>query len=244
MSSTSELIGALKSALRARGLRYRDVAAELGLSEASVKRLFAEETFSLHRFNQICALVDVSLVDLARIAAERDPISTLSVDQEAALAADPLLFTVFYLLLNEWRPARIARTYGLTRPRAIKTLTTLDRLGLIELLPGNRVRLLTARSIRWRRDGPVRRAYEERALSEFMTHAFDGPDDSLIMETGELSPASLKLLERRLARLHREFNELVEVDLSLPPEHKRSVGLAIALRPWVFSLMEAQRSDR
>lgn len=236
------LVGALKSALRSRGLRYRDVAEGLGLSEASVKRLFAEETFSLRRFAEVCALIDMSVADLARLAEQRDPVSTLTLEQESALVDDPLLLTVFYLLVNGWTAERIAGEYALTPPQITGALTRLDRLRLIELLPGNRVRLLTARTIRWRRDGPVRRAYQQRAFAEFIRHAFDGPDDVLIMETAELSSASMKLLERRLSQLRREFIELAEVDRSLAPEDKRGVGLAVALRPWVFSLLEAQKT--
>jgi transcriptional regulator with XRE-family HTH domain len=41
MSQASQLIAALKRVLKARGLTYADVAAHLGLSEASVKRQFS-----------------------------------------------------------------------------------------------------------------------------------------------------------------------------------------------------------
>ena len=56
-------------------------------------------------------------------------------------------------------------------------------------------------------------------------------------ETGELSESSIELLSRKIEKLVREFNELAELDMSLPPEGKRSVGILMAFRPWVFTLL-------
>ena len=47
MAQTSELIKTLKKALKAHGKTYADVSRQLGLSEASVKRLFSRENLSL-----------------------------------------------------------------------------------------------------------------------------------------------------------------------------------------------------
>ena len=53
MAQTRELIKTLKLALKARGKTYADVALELGLTEASVKRLFSRQSFSLDRLDQV-----------------------------------------------------------------------------------------------------------------------------------------------------------------------------------------------
>ena len=68
MSQTSDLLAALKKCLRAKGLTYRDVAQALQLSEASIKRLFSEQTFSLSRLEDVCRFLDMSIYDLARLA--------------------------------------------------------------------------------------------------------------------------------------------------------------------------------
>lgn len=49
MVQTSELIKPLKQALKAHGNTYAAGSRELGLSEASVKRLFWQTNFSLKR---------------------------------------------------------------------------------------------------------------------------------------------------------------------------------------------------
>lgn len=244
MSETSNLLTTVKKCLRAKGLSYKDVAGALAVSEASVKRIFAEENFSLKRLEAVCWLLDMSLYDLVRLSrlGEENEVSVLSLEQEAALAQDSMLLTVFYLLLNGWSPVRIAREYGLTKIGLIRLLATLDRLKLIELLPQNRVRPLTARNIAWRRDGPVRKLYERQVKAEFLSGDFERPGERLSLETGELSEASIRILERKIDRLRKDFDELADIDLSLPPQQKRSVGLMVAFRLWVFSLLAAHKN--
>ena len=58
MAQISALVQALKTALKAAGLTYAEVAASLGLSESSVKRKFSRQDFSLSELDQI--FVDIS----------------------------------------------------------------------------------------------------------------------------------------------------------------------------------------
>lgn len=239
LNQTSHLVTALKKCLRAKGINYRDVAAELDISESSVKRIFAEETFTLKRLEEVCAIADVSIYDLAKMGRmhNEDEIKVLSLNQERALADDPMLFTCFYLLLNGWTAQRIETEYELTTPATIKLLTTLDKLKLIELLPGNRVRQLTARTINWRKGGPVRKKYEQQVMAEFMNASFELPNSLLRFETTELSTATFGIISKKIDALIREMEDLAEADTLLPAAERTHTGLMIAFRPWTFSLM-------
>ena len=236
MSQTHQWIDTLKRCLKARGLTYKDVAGALDLSEASIKRLFSERSFSLHRLEQICRLMDMSFSDLARLndLKYEERLTVLSVSQEMALADDAILLSYFYLLLNGWKIGRIARRFELNEPRQIRLLARLDRLGLIELQPRNRVRLLTARRIQWRRDGPVRRLYEREVKQAFLRDGFSDGSAHFGFESAELTPESARLIQRRLSRLSRDFDEMAELDQNLQPAEKRGYGLMVALRPWAY----------
>jgi len=236
MSQTNQWVDTLKRCLKARGITYREVAAALDLSEASIKRLFSERSFSMQRLEQICRLMDMSFSDLARLndLKYQDRLTTLSDSQEAALADDAILLSYFYLLLNGWKISRIAQRFELDKPRQIRLLAKLDRLGLIELQPRNRVRLLTARRIQWRRDGPVRRLYEREVKQAFLKDRFAEGVAHFGFESAELAPESARLIQRRLTRLSREFDELAELDQNLEPTEKRGYGLMVALRPWAY----------
>ncbi|MCZ6805093.1 MAG: helix-turn-helix transcriptional regulator [Proteobacteria bacterium] len=67
MSQTKTLVMTLKKVLRSHGITYADIASHLQLSEASIKRMFAQQSFSLDRLNTICSMVEMDLVDLVRI---------------------------------------------------------------------------------------------------------------------------------------------------------------------------------
>jgi transcriptional regulator with XRE-family HTH domain len=236
MNQTNQWIDTVKRCLKARGFTYKDVAIALNLSEASVKRLFSERSFSMQRLERICRLMDMSFSDLARLNdlkyEERQ--TTLSAKQEAALADDAILLSYFYLLLKGWSVDRLAQRFALEEPRQIRLLARLDRLGLIELQPGNRVRLLTARRIQWRRDGPVRRLYEREVKQAFLHDKFSESTAHFGFESAELAPESARLILRRLTRVTREFDELAELDVNLEPTGKRGYGLMVALRPWAY----------
>lgn len=233
MANADQLVGTLKKVLKARGKTYADLAGGLGLSEASIKRLFSEQTFSLQRLDEICRLLDMDFFELARMArGESEALRQMSVAQEELLAADRKLLAVFYLLLNNREPAAIVREFDIGEPECTRLLVKLDRAGLIELLPGNRVRLRVARQVRHRPNGPLRQRLGEAMVSDFLSVRFDDHGGHFRFEVGELSAASAAMLSRKLDRLAAEFYELAELDLHLPAAQRQLYGIALGIRPW------------
>lgn len=244
MSDSARLREAIKRQLKARDLRYVDLARALDVSEATVKRLLSRGGITLERMERICAFLETDFFELARIGRRKtESPSELSRAQETALAADTRLLMVFHLLCNDWQVDAIQQHFGLSASSVTRFLARLDRLRLIDLQPGNRLRLRVARDFAWRPDGPVLRRYARSAVVEFMRGDFSASDALLRLEVKELGPASLALLRRRLERVVSEFNDLAEVDASLPAGRRRSVGLVLGLRPWVFSLLQSLTAD-
>ena len=62
MAQTVALIDTLNLCLKSHGKTYAAVARYLTLSEASVKRLFADRSFSLQCFDEICQIVLQTLI--------------------------------------------------------------------------------------------------------------------------------------------------------------------------------------
>ena len=117
-------------------------------------------------------------------------------------------------------------------------LVKLDNLGLVELRARLGARLRVRPPISWREDGPIRRTYEQQVRDEFMRSGFLATDETLKFRSAELSEASRLVLERKLARLAADFDELAELDRHLPSRDKRSVAILLACRPWVFSMFD------
>jgi transcriptional regulator with XRE-family HTH domain len=246
MNQTKDILRALKKCLRAKGLTYNDIAAALNLSEASVKRIFSQETFTLSRLEQVCRFLDMSIYDLARLTrlGQDDELTQLSEHQEKGLADDPLALTYFYLLLTGRTPEKIAAEFGLDDRQQTTMLVRLSRLKLVELYPNNSGRLLTGRRVEWRRNGPIRKVYERQVTEAFMNSKFTRKDESWLFDTGELSETSAKVLMKKFEKLTQEFDELADLDISMPAPSKKAYALMIAFRPWTYwSILEQTAND-
>jgi len=236
MRRQDALIDELKRVLKEQGMSYADLATGLGLSVASVKRLFATGRFTLQRFEQACDLAGVAIADLVeRIAARKAMITELTVEQEEEFLADPKLFLITYLMFNRWSVDEILRLYRLTPEEVDRLLERLDQLGVIELRPGRRVRYLLTRNFSWRKDGPLQHFIRSNILPEFFRDGFNQPYSEFRVFTASLSTTSMAQLQKSIMRLVREFNELAEQDSALPAEERQGMAAVLAQRPMYYS---------
>ncbi|MDO5609544.1 MAG: helix-turn-helix transcriptional regulator [Pseudomonadota bacterium] len=242
MSLSSELVDALKRSLRAQGITYRELASQIGLSEAAIKRMFSLKAMQLARIEQICEVLDLGLAELAAEANRgREAMSELSEVQEQALVDQPELLVALFLVLNRWTQADAQAHFRFDEPEWVRLLARLDRLGIIEMLPGNRGRPRIARNIRWRRNGPMEQHFRHHLLHEYFADAFDGEQDGLFLLSGTLSVDGVKRLREKMDELAREFDALLLRDATLPPQTRVGVSLVLAQKPWLLPSFDALR---
>ena len=118
MAQTRALIAALKKVLKSRDVTYADVARGLGMSEASIKRVFAQQTFTLRRLDRICELLGIEITDLGKLVEhESERVSQLTIKQETELVSDPKLLLVAVHAINHWTRDDIVSTYALSQDR-------------------------------------------------------------------------------------------------------------------------------
>lgn len=233
MSQTRALVDTLKSTLRSQGFTYADCAQWLGLSEASVKRLFSKRQFSLQRLEVLCTHLGMDFVELARQMDQRQHrVSELSERQEQALVEEPRQLLVAVCLLNHWPTKAILDQYHLSPNELQVILGQLDGIGLIELLPGNRVRLKVRRDFRWRSAGPIERLFREHMQAEFLRDAFDQPSECRLVVSGMLSATARAELNKRLRQLIDQFNEAHLKGVDLPQSEREGTTLLLAMRSW------------
>jgi transcriptional regulator with XRE-family HTH domain len=233
MTEAAQLIATLKAQLRAQGLTYRDVAAALRLSEISVKRLFASGRFSLDRLEQVARLLGYTLAELAQQAQARQPrLHTLAEAQERELVSDTGLLLVAVCALNHWTLADIVSAYQISEAECLRLLLRLDRLGLIDLLPGNRIRIRVARDFDWLPNGPIRRFFQDQGQSDFLTSAFDAPDEDLAFIHGMLTDEARAEIQAELRNLRKKFASLHDAGLAAARPQRRGSGLLLAFREW------------
>ena len=233
MSEVTQIISTIKRQLKLQGKTYRDVAAALGLSEASVKRLLTSDTLGVDRLVEISNMLGFTLAELAQEAAlSGTRLHTLSAEQEKELVSDTKLLLVAACALNHWTMADILAVYRLTEAECLQKLLHLDRLHLIALMPGNRIRLNVARDFDWLPDGPIRQYFRTQGLADFLDGRFDRSDETLAFTHGMLTESALASMQVELRRLRARFAELHEESLASPLPKRRGSGLLLALREW------------
>ncbi|NTV96793.1 MAG: helix-turn-helix transcriptional regulator [Thiobacillus sp.] len=233
MNEAGRLLATVKRELRKRGLTYHDVAVALGLSEASVKRLFASGRFTLDRVARLAELLGLTLAELAQEAmATETKIRELTVAQENTLVADTKLLLVAVCALNHWTLAEIVAAYRVSEAEGIERLVHLERLRLIDLLPNNRIRIVVARDFDWLPDGPIRHYFRARGQADFLACAFTRTDEAMLFAHGMLTESGAKQLRAELDKLRRKFAELHDEALASPFGQRQGTGLMMAARPW------------
>jgi len=237
MAQISPLLNTLKKALKAHGLTYLKIAEALELSEASVKRLFAEQTISLQRLEQICQLMEIEISDLVQMMNEQQPrLHNLSVEQEKEITQDLILLLVTVSVLNRWTLQNILTFYKLSEAECIQKLAQLDKLKIIELLPKNKIKLLVAPNFSWRENGPIQQFFQEKIAAEYFKTKFKDEDECLIVLNGMLSSQSNGEFQRKLKKLARDFDDINNDDVSLPMEQRNGVTVVMAVRNWRYGL--------
>ncbi len=242
MSSTDRLFHVLRADMKAAGLTYRALAERIGMSESSVKRMFGEQDMPLTRLAQVSEAVGTAFEDLLARAARTAPeLARLTLDQERALVADPRLLLVAICCLSQWSAEQMLATYTLTPAEAVAALTRLDRLGLIELRPGNRYRLAVGRSFHWRREGPVIAYLRRHVVDEFFDADFGGRGEALVTVHGQLSAAGAAEMAQRVGQLAGAFVQRQREDQRDPGTACDGYTLIVGLRSFELGAFTAMR---
>ena len=242
MSTTADLVLAIKSELKAARMTYADLAGHLGLAESSVKRMLAKGEMPLSRIDAICRALKLDFAELARRVADAQPLlAELTQAQEKSVVADKKLLLVAICVLSQWTLEQIVASYRLTAAEGVKYLAQLDRIGIIELRPLNRYRLKLAKTFRWRAHGAVMNYFREHALLDYFAGGFDGPGEGLLLVHGAISPSLAPAFMERMQRVAQDFAQQHLADQKLGDKDKEGYTLLLAMRRWEFKAFGALR---
>ena len=235
MSTTQDLITALKAELKAADITYADLADALGMSESSIKRILAKGDMPLSRIDEMLRVLKMDFAELARKVADTQPLRReLSAEQEAAVVADRKLLLLAICAFSQWSFEQMTGTYAISEAECVKYLVQLDRLGIIELRPLNRYRLKVAKGFRWRPNGPVMQYFREHVIGDYYKAGFDGEGELLMLVHGQVSASQATSFVERLQRVGQDFAQQHLTEQKLPADQKRSYTLVVGMRSWFF----------
>ena len=227
------LVDTLKRLLKARGITYGALAARIDMSEASVKRMFSQKNFTLQRLDQILSASGIEFDELS--AAQNAPalISQLTMAQEKEIIGDARLLVVAVSAMNHICFDDIIKYYDMNDVEVTKYLLRLDKIGFLELMPNNRVKLLIARTFGWIPNGPIQSYFRHEAAADYLDSRFDGPDEVLRLVNVMLTRQSGAALLERLKQVAAEFAQQHQHETRLPLEQRHAISFIVAARPWV-----------
>jgi len=242
VSQITTLCDTLKQLLKARNITYKDLAQALDLSEANIKRVFSSQSFTLERLEQICGLLELSLSDLFLLNTQKEHrLTQLTQEQEEELIADKKLLLVAVCARDGWSFNDMITHYQISEHECIRLLARLDKLKMLQLLPGNKYKLLIAQNFRWIPGGPLERFMNRDVIVEFMEGDFSQEQAFRFYMRGSYSAASAAIIKNRLNQLTQEAAALNQADAKLPLDKRQHLGLLLAMRPWELKMFEAMK---
>lgn len=233
------LIDTLKRLLKARGITYGELASRIDMSEASVKRMFSQKNFTLQRLDDILSASGIEFEELSAAQATPTLISQLTLAQEREIIGDARLLVVAVSAMNHIGFDDIVRFYDMSDVEVTKYLLRLDRIGFLELLPNNRVKLLIARTFGWIPNGPIQAYFRHEAAADYLNSRFDGEDEVMRLVNVMLSKQSASALLERLKQVAAEFAQQHQHETRLPLEQRHAISFIVAARPWVPQAFKA-----
>lgn len=242
MSQITTLCDTLKQLLKARNITYKDLAQALDLSEANIKRIFSSQSFTLERLEQICGLLELSLSDLFLLNTQKEHrLTQLTQEQEEELIADKKLLLIAVCARDGWSLKDMITHYQITEHECIRLLARLDKLKMLQLLPGNKYKLLIAQDFRWIPGGPLEQFMSRDVIVEFMEGDFSQEQAFRFYMRGSYSAASAAIIKNRLNQITQEAAALNQADAKLPLDKRQHLGLLLAMRPWELKMFEAMK---
>ncbi len=217
-----DIFQGLKQALKARNMTYADLAERLGLSEPTIKRIFAECDCKMARLLTICDMLNISLADLVeRAGRARDEPVELAPQVERELAENRSLFYLFILLRDGVSESEIMARYRLSKTDLFLVMTRLEKLGLAKADPDGRIRVSVEPPIRFRRHGPLHPLITDintRFLVDIAERQ-DGAGAAFHTISRRMLPDSADTIRRELTALDERIKIIARQDQLLAHEH-------------------------
>ena len=242
MSTTADLVIAIKKELKAAQMTYADLAKAIDMAESSVKRMLAKGDMPLSRIDEICRALHLDFADLARSVADSRPLlQQITREQEVAVVADRKLLLTAICVLSQWTLEQIVATYRISEPEGIGYLAQLDRIGIIELRPGNRYKLRLAKTFRWQTNGPVMDFFRENAVLDYFGGTFAGEDETMLLVHGSIAASQAPNFVERIQRIGQDFSQQHLQDQRLGPNKVEGYTLVLGMRKWELPAFAALR---
>lgn len=216
----------IKQALKAKGIKYAELAELMGMSEITVKRMLNSSNISLSRMMFLTDLLKLDLAELVSPKGTSKPTQCFFTDaQDSAFFENPKLWSYFVeLFYNNKSPLEIEAEYTLSPVSTYQYLRALETLELIRLHPNNEFDFRVKAPIGFKKNSKV----INRHISHMMEVSYkavmldDKEDDDYFLRVKPMrltKPVYLKMLDELKAVMDK-YAEVSEVAFAQSNEAK------------------------
>lgn len=216
-SEFQNLASCLRAIMKAKKVTYASLAKQLKVSEATMKRFFTATDGSIGRVAEICSALSISFADLVEQSKNQgEHVFTLTIEQESFFASHPNYFAFFQELLEKnLSPKEIRTKHGISQYSVTKYLRQLDKMGLIEWQPSDRVKLKVQGTHNWLDSGPLQQKFlpaDNMAFLKYVEKNFQQDLHFLTTSNRHVHPETLRALISELKPLISSFRKRVYRD--------------------------------
>lgn len=180
----------------------------LKISLPTMKRWLKGNGVLLRDWVRMLDMLNLTLVEIAKLAeGELSKKFFYSLPQEQEFAKEDGLLAFFDALLKGKTVSQIARHHSLSERSVIFYLSRLEKIGLIEWLPKNKVKLLVAGEPNWIKGGPLSKKFRRKIIDAHMSRYIDDSENLKIAvySLGKESSQRVRLLMSEFVEKIRIF---------------------------------------
>lgn len=166
-TETLQILETVKKLLKSSSMLYEDLAEELGISLASVKRILNGKDIQISKLIKIAKILGFDFFELVDQAKKTNYSKTkLTLDQEILLSKDFNNFLIFRLIIIGKKRSEILKSLSLNEKEISIALKNLEKVGLVEVFPNNILKTKVTFPLKWIEDGPLEKTYNDRILQK------------------------------------------------------------------------------
>ena len=187
-------LAVIKAELKAKGIKYAELAELMGTSEVTVKRMLNNDTISLSKMMFLAQLLDLDLAEvITQVGRSKAKHSFFNDTQDQAFHDDPKLWSYFVeLFYNRKLPNDIETEFNLSQLSTYKYLRALDSIGLIRLQPHNNFTFLVQAPIGFNKNSKV--------INRHITHMMEVSYKAVMLNDQEDDDYFLRVKPMRLSK--------------------------------------------
>lgn len=231
-SEYRQIAAALQRVIKGRKITYEELGKRLGISSRTVKRIIKGDDYSISKLAEVCDCIGIRFFDLMQLAhEEKEESFQLTKEQEEFFASSPQHYKFLTELIRKKKLQEIRDQNNITRKDTDRYLRDLEKMGILERLPGEDYKLKVRGGHNFISNGPLDKAISRRDALRFLEMIQDEKGTKCFSTSSGIwmSLESIKKLTGEMSELAAKYRIVAQREYSLLPEKE-----LVRMR-WMFS---------